>query len=423
MFIYRLLTIILSPVIFGHILWTAIRNKQSRYFWQRLGFNYSKLPANSIWFHCASVGEVSTLLPLIKNIHREKSKLNIIITTNTVTGAKIVDQQNLNYLFHSYLPFDWLYSINRFLSSTKPVSIYIMETEIWPNLFTTCYKNNTAVTLINARLTSKTTSTNAWVKALLKSSLAKVKAIYARTEKDAQAYKVLSENNKIITIAGNLKLTTVLNNHKLTEKNHFSINREYVLVASTHDDEEVQIYSIWKKHKRKELLIIAPRHPERAISIIKKLSCNGLSTSRLSQRSKNMGSIKQPITDKTTVFLLDTVGELTSYFKNAKLVIMGGSFTPTGGHNILEPASYNNAIITGPYMENFKDELELMINKKAIIQVESYETLDKTLTTLLDDKDHRTSLQNNTKKLAHNTEVILDSYTSLILNQQDHKNI
>ena len=94
MFIYRLLTIILSPVIFGHILWTAIRNKQSRYFWQRLGFNYSKLPANSIWFHCASVGEVSTLLPLIKNIHREKSKLNIIITTNTVTGAKIVDQQD-----------------------------------------------------------------------------------------------------------------------------------------------------------------------------------------------------------------------------------------------------------------------------------------------------------------------------------------
>ncbi len=417
MFIYRLLTIILSPVIFGHILWTAIRNKQSRYFWQRLGFNYSKLPANSIWFHCASVGEVNTLLPLIKNIHRENSKLNIIITTNTVTGAKIVNQQNLNYLFHSYLPFDWFYSINRFLSTTKPVSIYIMETEIWPNLFTACFKNNTAVSLINARLSNKTTSANAWIKALLKSSLAKVKMIYARTEKDAQAYKTLGANEKMITMAGNLKLTTALNNHQSIPENNFSINREYVLVASTHDDEEVQIYTIWKKHNRKELLIIAPRHPERATSIVKKLHCNGLSTSRLSQRSKNMGSKNQPITDKTTVFLLDTVGELTSYFKNAKLVIMGGSFTPTGGHNILEPASYNNAIITGPHMENFKEELELMVNKKAIIQVESYETLDKALIMLLDDKDHRTSLQNNTKKLAHNAQAILDSYTSLILNK------
>jgi 3-deoxy-D-manno-octulosonic-acid transferase len=182
-----------------------------------------------------------------------------------------------------------------------------------------------------------------------------------------------------------------------------------VLVASTHDDEEAQIYTIWKKHKRKELLIIAPRHPERATSIIKKLNCD-----KLSQRSK-----KQPIKDKTKVFLLDTVGELTNYFKNAKLVIMGGSFTPIGGHNILEPASYNSAIITGPHMENFKEELELMINKKAIIQVDSYDVLDKALTKLLDDKDHRTSLQNNTKELTHNAKAILDGYTSLILNQQD----
>ncbi len=408
MLFYNCLTIILSPFILGHILWLAISNKQSRYLWQRLGFSYSMLPTNSLWFHCASVGEVNTLLPLIKNIHRKNNKLNIIITTNTVTGAKIVNQQNLGYLFHSYLPFDWLYSVNRFLSTTKPNAIYVMETEIWPNLFTACFKNNTAVTLINARLSSKTTSANTWVKALLKSSLTKVKMIYARTEKDAQAYKMLGADEKLVTMAGNLKLTTTLNQHYSTAENNFSLNREYVLVASTHDDEECQIYTIWKKLNRKELLIIAPRHPERATSIVNKLHCD-----KLSQRSK-----KQPITDKTTIFLLDTVGELKNYFKNAKLVIMGGSFTAIGGHNILEPASYNNAIITGPHMENFKEELELMVIKEAIIQVESYKTLDKALKKLLDDKNHQTLLQNNTKKLTHNTEAILDSYTSLILNQQ-----
>lgn len=418
LFFYRLLTIVLSPVIFGHILWTAWRNKQSRYLWQRMGFNYAKLPTNSLWFHCASVGEVNTVLPLIKSIRLKNNKLNIIITTNTVTGAKIVNQQNLGYLFHSYLPFDWLYSVNRFLTRVKPASIYIMETEIWPNLFTAGFNNNTAVTLINARLSSKTTSTNRCIKALLKASLAKAKRIYARTEKDAQSYKMLGANESIITMAGNLKLTTALSNQQDSAENHFSINREYVLVASTHDDEEQQIYTIWNKLKRKELLIIAPRHPERAASIINMLYQNGLSASSLCQRSKNMGSKKQPITNETEVFLLDTVGELKNYFKQAKLVIMGGSFVPIGGHNILEPASYGNAIITGPCMENFKQELELMVSKKAIVQVESYNTLDITLKNLLHDKDHRALLQNNTKKLTHNTEEILDSYTSLILNQQ-----
>ena len=121
------------------------------------------------------------------------------------------------------------------------------------------------------------------------------------------------------------------------------------------------------------------------------------------------------------MFLLDTVGELNNYFKNAKLVIMGGSFTPIGGHNILEPASYNNAVITGPYMDNFKEELELMIDKKAIIQVSSYDSLGRELTTLLDNENHRTSLQNHTKELTHNAEVILDSYTTLILNQQSQR--
>ncbi len=121
------------------------------------------------------------------------------------------------------------------------------------------------------------------------------------------------------------------------------------------------------------------------------------------------------------MFLLDTVGELKNYFENAKLVIMGGSFTPIGGHNILEPASYNNAVITGPYMENFKEELELMIDKNAIIQVSSYDSLGRELTKLLDNENHRTLLQNNTKELTHNAEVILDSYTTLILNQQSQR--
>jgi len=405
MLFYRLLIILLSPVILGHIIWKSVSNKQGRYFWQRLGFSYSKLPKNCLWFHCASVGEVNTLLPLLKNLHKRNIKLNFIITSNTITGSKIVKQQKLNYLFHSYLPFDWRFSVSRFLSTASPTALYVLETEIWPNLFSVCHDKGIGIHIINARLSSKTTTAKPWVKSLLKTALSKVDSISARSEQEAQAYELLGADKNKISTVGNLKLTTALNNDQSTKDNNFSINREYVLVASTHEDEELQIYTLWKKLNREELLVIAPRHPERAASIIKKLDCNNFSI-----RSK-----KQPITDKTKVFLLDTVGELKNYFKNAKLVIMGGSFTAIGGHNILEPASYNSTIITGPYMENFKEELELMIDKNAIIQAASYQALDKELTTLLDDKNYRTSLQKNTNEFTHNAEAILESYTTLIL--------
>ncbi|MBE9560296.1 MAG: 3-deoxy-D-manno-octulosonic acid transferase, partial [Proteobacteria bacterium] len=154
MLFYRLLILIFSPIILGHITWKAVSNKQSRYFWQRLGFNYSDLPENCTWFHCASVGEVNTLLPLLKNLHTKNDRLNFIITTNTITGGKIIRQQKQDYLIHCYLPFDWTFSVNRFISKTNPATLYVMETEIWPNLFTSCHNRGVAIHIINARLSS-----------------------------------------------------------------------------------------------------------------------------------------------------------------------------------------------------------------------------------------------------------------------------
>ncbi|MBG7610080.1 MAG: hypothetical protein IZT55_04355 [Anaerolineae bacterium] len=409
MMYYRLLIILLSPVIIAHILWLAFTNKQSRYFFQRTGYKFPDLPHNCLWFHCASVGEVNTLLPLIHNIHKQDKNLKFIITTNTITGGEIVTQQKLDYVFHCYMPVDWMYSVEKFLTKIKPASIYIMETEIWPNLFTACKKNGTSIYIINARLSRKTTSAKSWVKQIYKSSLLKVSKIYSRTKKDAESYKLLGANKSTVTTIGNLKFTTALTNEQAKLEPVVNIDRKYVLVASTHKDEEEQIYNIWKKLKRTELLIIAPRHPERSASIINKLNSDAIAI-----RSKN-----QKITDETEIFILDTIGELKTYFKRAELVIMGGSFIPVGGHNILEPASFNSAIITGPYMENFTEELELMISKKAIIQITSklqvYSRLREEIEKVLDDDGYRETLKHNTTTLSHNVEKILNNYTDIIL--------
>jgi 3-deoxy-D-manno-octulosonic-acid transferase len=185
------------------------------------------------------------------------------------------------------------------------------------------------------------------------------------------------------------------------------LQRGYVLVASTHDDEEVQIYQRWKRLGRDELLIIVPRHPERGPAITKKLDCQNIA----------IRSREQAITDDTEVYLLDTVGELKDYFRNARLVIMGGSFVPVGGHNILEPASYNRAIVTGPFMENFREELALMQDKDAIVQVASFDELQQQLATLLEDADRLHQIQENTALLSHDVEQVLQDYSELILSR------
>jgi len=407
-FFYRLLTILFSPVLLAYIFWLALKNKSSRYLWQRLGFNYSDMPTGCRWFHCASVGEVNTLLPLLKNIHQHDPQAKFIITTNTVTGAGRIKQLGLDYLLHSYLPFDWLYAIKCFLFSTQPTALYVMETELWPNLFTVCHRQNIPVIIINARLSSKTTNANGWIKSLLKYTLSHVSAIHARSENDAQLFKELGANDEQITTTGNLKLSTAINTDKDSTPAIDLHERDYVLIASTHSDEEKQIHAIWQQLGRDELLIIAPRHPERADSIIKELKCKNLA-----QRSKN-----EAITKQTEVFLLDSIGELNALFNDAVVVVMGGSFVSVGGHNILEPANCNRAIITGPYMENFSEELKLMQDNDAIIQISEdkpYVELKDRLSRLLEDTSFRSDLENNTRGLSLNAKQVLDDYTTLII--------
>ena len=164
-----------------------------------------------------------------------------------------------------------------------------METEIWPNLFAGCSTKKIPIQIINARLSTRTTASNKWVLSLLKTSLSKVDAIYARSTDNALAYQKLGAPADIIKTTGNLKFTTAIHSDQVLQEINIPRDREYVLLASTHHDEEKQIYTLWSQLNRRELLVIAPRHPERSSSIVKQLENKNIAI-----RSKN-----QPITDKT----------------------------------------------------------------------------------------------------------------------------
>ena len=407
MFLYRLLNFLLLPLTFAYLCWKAIRHKQLRYLKQRLGVGLSAIPENCLWLHCASVGEVNTALPLLHELHQRNPQQNFLITTNTPTGAEIVLRQQQPYLYHAYLPFDWMLSVTLFVSTLKPTALYVLETELWPNLFSVCHSKHVPTAIINGRLSSKTTSTYKWVRKVLGQLLQLTDHIYARSEADMAAFIKLGANKNKVSMIGNLKYSPP----SIDAIENPATNRKYVVAASTHNDEEIQILQCWLKLDRNELLVIAPRHPERREEILKQLSSL---SDMIAVRSRN-----DVITESTKVYLLDTVGELNNWFAGAHLVIMGGSFIPRGGHNLLEPAHFGKAVIFGPSMENFYEETRLMLNKHAAVQVASIDKLCDQLQHFLANPDALESLENNVAEATAGFSHIVDDYADIISPQMD----
>ena len=405
---YRLLIALLSPLIVIHSLWKALQCRQLRYLKQRMGFGFSGIPDDCLWFHCASVGETLTALPLIRELHLNHTSKRFLITTLTPTSAAIVDkqlnaQQQADWLYHAYLPADFSIAVKMFLNRIKPGYLFIIETELWPNLLNACKRRNVVVNIINGRLSPRTTETRDWMRLVYAHTLQTVQHIYARSRADADRFIQLGATAQQVSTAGNLKFAPPDATH--THKQN-QTQREYVVVASTHEDEEVQIARAWSALKRDELLVIAPRHPERGEGLTRQLKaffCH------IALRSRN-----DNISEKTGLYLLDTVGELVSWYADAKLVVMGGSFVEKGGHNILEPAHFSKAIVFGPYMENFSAEAELLLSDEAAVQVAGIDELKRTLTLLLDGEVTRTRLQTQTKKSVANFSTIVFDYAKII---------
>lgn len=406
MFVYRLLIFIFSPLILAHLLWKTFRLKQPRFLLQRLGFRLKHIPQHCLWFHCASVGEVNTILPLLHELHKRHPEQLFLITTNTTTGAEIVARQNLPWLHHAFLPMDWCLSTLSFIRQLKPRALYLVETELWPNLIVLCNDKGIAVNIINGRLSTKTTEANRWVRSVYKQILSKVKHIYVRAETDQNNYLNLGARRDQVSILGNLKFIPPELEKIKTQQ---VTQRDYMLVASSHNDEEFQIAKIWYRLQRNELLVIAPRHPERRDSIIKQLQQAGFDAESIALRSHD-----EAVTERTCIYLLDTVGELLQWFAPAKLIIMAGSFAHRGGHNILEPAHFGKAIVFGPHMESFVDESRLLIEKGAALQVQSFAELETMLAILLDNPASRLNLEENVRLTLQPFARIVHDYADVI---------
>ena len=406
MFIYRSLIVLLSPLLLLHVIGKALQCRQRRYFAQRLGMDYCNIPPGCIWFHCASVGEAKTILPLLDACHARAPELRFLVTSNTSTSREIVLKHARDYIHHAYCPIDWRRSVRAFLNATRPVRCYLIETELWPNLIDLCHHQATPVVILNGRLSAKTLYSSNWMQRTYQRALKQVKAVYTRNPLDRDRYIQLGSDPDRTRAIGDLKFAATtppsISKQQLTQ-------REYILMVSTHEDEEIQIAKACQALLKNTLFVIAPRHPERGGSVAAQLHRLGL---HIALHSKH-----DSIDDGTQVYILDTIGELDKWYGDAITVVVGGSFVNIGGHNIIEPLVYHRAVVYGPHMQNFSEIDEIVQVNEAAVQVETVDKLAQQLQYWLTHKTSRHEMEQRAAQLMQQFENTLPAYIDIVLSQ------
>lgn len=393
-FKYRLLSTLLFIPWVLLAFWHAYQYKNLSFLKHRLGF--AKRQKSDIWFHASSVGEVNLIRTLSLELAKKHS---ILVTTFTATGM-----QNAQHIFNntsinvSVIPIDFLITADSFFHAVSPKLSLIAETEVWPELLFQAKKYQSTLLHINARLSNKTLKVRGFKQDLMQQTLTYFSHHYVRNETDANNFSSLQVGQKKISIIGNLKFVQ-LNQPENTITNE--ISRPYVLLASSHENEEQQIIELWMNLELPPLLVVAPRHPHRANKIITHLKTLSVNSS--------VRSRKQAITSETQVYLADTLGEMNLWFSHCQFVIMGGSFVEIGGHNLLEPAFHGCCVVTGPSASNIKEDIDFLKQHNAVIHVQSTEELKDCVNDLLKNKEE-------TKKIGSNAKVAVNQQQTIVLN-------
>ena len=382
--IYRILTTLIYPLLLIFIYCRKILKKEdSIRFKEKIlisHFNVSrKKDSKLIWFHAASIGELKSIIPIIELLNKNKNKLEFLITTTTLSSGNLakIELKNINNAYHRFIPFDVEFLIKKFLLLWKPDAIFLVDSEIWPNLILNASKYKIPLAIINARLTSK--SFNKWIK--FSRSAKKIFSLFdlclaSNFETKKNLEKLGAKN---IYFNGNIKLINKLDENKiknLSEK--ILLKNRFWIAASTHKGEDILCLKTHLKLKEKYkdiITIIAPRHIERSYNI-KSLS----EALNLKAQILNKNDV---INEDKEIIIINTFGVLQNFFKYAKSVFIGKStikkLENDGGQNPIDAAKLKCKIYHGPYVYNFKEIYEILEKNNIAKQIESYEELSNYL--------------------------------------------
>ena len=377
-FLYQLFTnliILISPLL---IIIRILKKKEDKErFLEKFSiFKKDRKKGNLIWFHCASIGETMSIIPILSYYEKNKKIKNILLTTTTISSFNVIKKYNFKKLTHQFYPLDHTIIVSKFLDHWKPDIAIFLESEIWPNMYKILKTKKVDLILLNARLTKKTFARWSMFESFARQVLSGIKIAYPQN-KDTKKYLKKFQVNKI-KLLGNLKyIENKINfkKHDSKKLNKIIKNNKIWLAASTHPGEEIiaaKTHILLKKKINNIVTIIIPRHVERVGEINKQIKKLNLSTFLHSSKNK--------LLKKIDIYIVDTFGETKLFYRKTPTVFIGKSITATGGQNPLEAARYGAKILHGPHVGNFKDIYKLLKSLKISNQVGKIEQIVNNIT-------------------------------------------
>ncbi len=407
--LYRIITQCVSPVVPWWLRRRLARGKEDAgRLPERLGrAGQERPPGKLVWIHAASVGEANAVLPLIEAMLDAAPFLHVLLTTVTVTSARLMASQLPPRALHQFAPVDTLHAAQGFLNHWQPDVALWVDSELWPNLVLETRRRKVVMGIINARMSERSFRRWKMARPLIRRMLGCFDICFAQSEADAS--RLQSFGVPAITGMGNLKydaLPLPYDSAQYTQLRSMIGSRPVWLAASTHPGEEeyiARVHNALASEQFPLLTIIVPRHAVRGDEVAARLS-----PSAVAQRSQ-----RALIAPETAVYIADTMGELGLWYRLAPVTFMGGSLVPHGGQNPLEAARLGCTILAGPHTENFADIYRDLDQKDACVKVKNETKLVETLRLLLTDTPRR-------QWLAENALTYVQSHggvTSQIMNQ------
>ena len=354
--VYDLLNLILlifSPLIFLTRYFLGKEDKK-RFKEKFCLFSKRNNSRETIWIHGASVGEILSIIPIIKELEKDKNIKKILLTSSTTSSASVVLKFKFKKTVHQYYPLDINFLTKFFINYWKPKIAIFVDSEVWPNMYKNLYRKKIPLILLNARITKKSFNRWKFFPNLSKAIFSKITLALPQNSETKQYLHLLGVKN--IKIAGNLKYFGNLEKKKI--KNDLSnkfYKRNIWCAASTHKEEEKfigRVHNELRSEIKNLITIIIPRHINRTKSIINELNGIGLNYQLHSENKK--------IKKNTDIYLVDTYGEAIKFYLLSKLTFLGGSLVKHGGQNPLEPAREGNYILYGPNISNFKEVYKML---------------------------------------------------------------
>jgi len=328
-----------------------------------------------LWLHAASVGEVNAAAVLVGALLARDESLRLVISTVTHTGALEVarrfgDEARVRHLF---APLDTPGRVRRWLERSKPAALVLVETEIWPELLAQCRERGMPVAMVSARLSDKAFRRYRRFASLFGQALDGVDLVLCQTGQDLNRFGVLGVPDQRLAVTGNLKLDCAglppPTEQVCRWRDAFAGRRVWV-AGSTHQGEEEILAPAQRKVQSAvgdALLVVVPRHPERAPAALRALEASGVSCCEIDRLAD---------VPSAAAVVVDRIGVLTGLYQLAELCVVCGSLVPgTGGHNLIEPALAGKPVITGRWTESQEEMADGLSRAGALVRVEDADTL------------------------------------------------